>query len=93
VSALNLAGRQIGAPASRDQRTPRRVGLAPGGTAHVVLKVNNTGVFPASACRPVTAAGLRVYLPNETASSVVPLPFGACSKSGRPYLHVAAVTP
>jgi hypothetical protein len=93
VSAVDLAGRQIGPAASRDQRTPRRVGLAPGRTAHVVLKLNNTGVFPASACRPVNAAGFRVYLPNETASSVVPLPFRGCSKSARAYLHVAPVTP
>jgi hypothetical protein len=43
-------------------------------------------------CRPVTAAGLRVYPPNQKGSKVVPFPFRACSRVRPVYLHVQAVT-
>jgi hypothetical protein len=41
----------------------------------------------------VTAAGLRVYPPNQTRARLVPFPFGACSRAGPIYLHVTAAKP
>ena len=71
----------------------RTLVLASGGTASAVLQINDVGVFTSSVCRPLTAAGLRVYPPNATEAKVVPFPFRACSHPGSAYLHVEAVTP
>jgi hypothetical protein len=93
VSAVDLAGRQLGSAADRTTQTPvRTISIGSGRTGQFILRLNNVGVFPASACRPVTAAGLRVYLPSSRKATVVPVPFGACSRSGRAFLHVAAVS-
>ena len=91
VSAVDLAGRPLGKPASRDRAVGRRlVTLARGATAKAVLRITNVHNFPRSACRRVSAAGLRVYPPNETRSKVVPFPFGACA-GGAVFLFVRAV--
>jgi hypothetical protein len=93
VSAVDLAGRQLGSAAGRNAHTrPSTVSLAPGRTAAAVLQVAHAGVYPTAECRAVTAAGLRVYPPNQKASKVVPFPFRACSRVGPVYLHVQAVT-
>jgi hypothetical protein len=91
VSAVNLPGHRLGSPASRDtSHTPRLVRLSGGATANATLRIINADNFPSSTCRQVTAAGLRVSPPNQTASRVVPFPFRACS--GRPgNLSVRAV--
>jgi hypothetical protein len=39
----------------------------------------------------VTAGGLRVYIPGQKASTVIPFPFRACSKSGPTYLSVEPI--
>lgn len=92
VSAVNLAGRQLGSPASRNNAHPARlVRLASGATATAVLQITDAHNFPGAACRPATAAGLRVYPPSETASRRVPFPFLACARSGPHYLHAEAV--
>jgi hypothetical protein len=93
VSAVDLAGRQLGSAAGRNAHTrASTVSLAPGRTAAAVLQVAHIGVYPTADCRPVTAAGLRVYPPNQKASKVVPIPFRVCSRVGPVYLHVQAVT-
>ncbi len=69
---------------------PRVVSLASGSTATVVLRIVDADTFPASTCRQVTAAGLRVYPPNQTAAKLVPFPFRACSRTGPIYLRVQA---
>jgi Protein of unknown function (DUF4232) len=80
------------AAAAFDQsRTPHVVTLRPGQTATAVLQIVDVGNFSPSACRPVTAAGLRVFPPNQTRSKMVPFPFGACSRSGPAYLTVRPV--
>jgi hypothetical protein len=94
VSAVDLAGRQLGTPAGRNARIRvRTVSLAPGGSASALVQIADTGVFPRTSCRPVTAAGLRVYPPNQTRARLVPFPFGACSRAGPIYLHVTAAKP
>jgi hypothetical protein len=90
VSAVNLGGGQLGKPAAWPSATPRTVTLANGATATAVLAITDVGVFPAGACHQVTAAGLRVYPPNQFASKLVPYPFGACT-TGRVFMRVGAV--
>jgi hypothetical protein len=93
VSAVSLAGRQLGRAASRDNsRTPHLVRLARGSTASAVLRIVNVGNFSTSACHPVTAAGFRVYPPNGVTAKGIPFPFRACSRSGPTFLSVRTVT-
>ena len=92
VSAVDLRGKRLGSPASRSPARARTVTLANNETAGALLQISQAVNFPASGCHPVTAAGLRVYPPNQTGSRLVPIPFNACSRSGRFYLHVRAVT-
>jgi hypothetical protein len=92
VSAVNLTGRQFGKAARRNpQHTPRTITLADGASAKAVLQITDVANFPAATCRPVNAAGLRVYPPNQTTSKIVPFPFRACSRNGPVYLSVEAV--
>jgi Domain of unknown function (DUF4232) len=92
VSAVTLTGRQVGTPASRNPAQPvRTVTLAGGASAAAVLQIANAQNFPQADCRPTTAAGLRIYPPNSTASRLVPFPFLACARAGPSFLHVQAV--
>jgi hypothetical protein len=92
VSAINLAGHRIGAPASRDTAYgARAVTLGAGASATATLRIVDSANFPTSACGPVRAAGLRVYPPNQTASKIVPFPFRACAHSADGVLSVRAV--
>ncbi len=93
VSAVNLAGHQVGSAASRDNAIPMTtVTLGKGATATAVLRIVEAGNFPASSCHQVTAAGLRVFPPGQRRATVVPFPFDACSRRGPVYLSVRAVT-
>lgn len=92
--AVNLSGHQVGPRASFSKPpSPHLVRLRNGQTASAVLGIVDTGNFPHSACRPVTAAGLRVFPPNQTRSKLVPFPFSTCSRPNGPAsLNVGAVT-
>jgi Protein of unknown function (DUF4232) len=93
VSAVGLGGQRLGSPASRNPLSPVRVAtLQKGATAKAVLQITEAGNFPSRTCGQTTAAGLRVYPPNQTAAKIVPFPFAACARSGPVYLHVAPVT-
>jgi len=92
VLAVNLNGQQIGSPASHDTAvSPHVVKLAPEKSAPAVIRIVNAENFPPSACHPVTAAGFRVFPPQNTASRLVPFPFRACSKVGNGNLSVRVV--
>jgi hypothetical protein len=92
VSGVDLAGRQLGSAASRDNaRAPRLVTLANGATATALLRIVDAFNYSRSACRPVTAAALRVYAPGARRSKIVPFPFAACSRAGPLYLSVRTV--
>jgi len=92
ISAVNLAGHQLGS-AARDTGSKKSavVTLANGDTATAVVQIVDTGVFPPARCNQVHAAGLRVYPPDQYTSKVVPFPFLACSRSGPVYLIVQPV--
>jgi len=92
VSAVDLRGRRLGSAAGRNPQAPFRVvTLRAGDTASAVLQISQAANFPPAACRPVTAAGLRVFPPGAFGSKVVPIPFSACSRSGPLFLHVERV--
>ena len=95
VSAVNLSGHQLGSPGGRDPfATASTVTLSAAGahqTATATLRIVQAGNFPAATCAITTAAGIRVYPPNQTASKVVPFPFSACSHTGPVILTVRVV--
>lgn len=91
--AVNLAGKQVGRRAAFRKPGPHSVTLRAGKTATAVLGVVDTGNFTKSACRPVTAAGMKVFPPNQTRGKMVPFPFSVCSrKHGPASLNIGAVT-
>ena len=91
ISAVDLRGGRLGSAAARDTSPIRVVRLANGATATAAIRIVNADNFPSSTCRQVTAAGVRVFPPNQTASKVAPFPFRACSATGPVYLYVKAV--
>jgi Protein of unknown function (DUF4232) len=93
INGVNLASTPLGSSASFNHtKTPQVVTLANGATVTAVLQIVDTGSFPPSSCKPVTAAGLQVFPPNQTRAKTVPFPFGACSRKGPAYLTVQPVT-
>ncbi|HEY2318417.1 MAG TPA: DUF4232 domain-containing protein [Solirubrobacteraceae bacterium] len=93
VSAVNLRGSRLGRAAARDTgQTVRTITLAAGRTAHATLGIVDIGVLPTSSCPPTTAAGLRVFPPNQTTSKVIPFPFAACARGGATFLRIRPVT-
>ncbi|HEY2635850.1 MAG TPA: DUF4232 domain-containing protein, partial [Solirubrobacteraceae bacterium] len=83
---------QLGKAAGRDHaRKVKTITLTKGSTANALLQIVNVGNFSKSACRPVNAAGLRVFAPNAARAKTVPFPFRACSRRGPVYLSVQAV--
>ena len=104
VSAITQTGIQLGSPAGRNpQHVPAHITLTSARTARgfdnstahntatVILQITVAQNFPSATCSYVTAAGLRVYPPNQKESTVVPYPFVACAKAGPVFLHVEAI--
>jgi Domain of unknown function (DUF4232) len=92
VSGVGIVGRQLGSAASRDRvRAVRRITLRNHATATATLRIVDTANYPNSRCHRLTAAGLRVYPPNQRVSKVIPFPFKACSRKGPVYLSVEAI--
>jgi hypothetical protein len=103
VSAVSLNGRQLGSPAGWGSAKATTVTLASGSTATAELQIADTGAYsqcfqrlPQGPGKPgllPTAAGLRVYPPNQTASTMIPYPLRACAHTGPVWIHVGPVTP
>jgi Protein of unknown function (DUF4232) len=100
VSAVSLSGSQIGRPASWGTAIPATVSLADGATATAGLQIVNPGNFSTACSLPgprgqagklPTAAGLRVYPPNQFTSKVIPLPFSACYGTGPVWMYAKPV--
>jgi Domain of unknown function (DUF4232) len=85
-------GRLIGGPAVRDPSVqPKPVMLAPGATAHAVLRVVLTANARPVGCTRVTAEELRVTLPNQGRAAFVPAHIPVCSTKGSVSLSVQAI--
>jgi len=92
VTAGDNAGRPIGAAAQRNPAFGQQpVRLAAGGVAHAWLQVAEAGNYPPSACKPVTAHWLRVFVPGQTVALYVNHAFDACSSASDPLLTVMPV--
>ncbi|MGH2870498.1 MAG: DUF4232 domain-containing protein [Solirubrobacteraceae bacterium] len=91
VSGIDLHGHRLGAAARRSTSPVHVIALNNGATAKAVLGIAESSFFPPATCKPTTAAGLRVFAPNQSASKVVPFPFGVCS-AGPGNLSIRAVT-
>jgi Domain of unknown function (DUF4232) len=92
VSAVTSSGRQIGNPASRVQSKFGTVALAPGTQHSASIGIVETGNFSASQCKPVTAAGLKVFPPNQTRSVTLKQKFSTCSSAATTSLRVTPVS-
>ena len=87
-AAVSSAPRHAGAP----PRQPRsRWPAVPPLTRCCQYSDVVTGGSGPQPCDAVTAAGLRVYPPDQTASKIVPFPLKACTSSGLVYMGVAPV--
>lgn len=104
VSGVSLSNQRVGSSAARDNAIGSSLitltsALSARGllsstmrnTATVILQIAEVGNYPTSACRQISAAGLRVYPPGQRTSKIVAFPFAACAKNGPRYLHVEAV--
>ncbi len=86
------SGGQIGSAAVRDTSVrPEPVTLAPGATAHAVLRVIVTASTQPSGCTRVTAEELRVTLPSQGRPAFVPAHIPVCSTKGYVSLRVQAI--
>ena len=91
ISAVSLSGKQLGAAAARQTSPAHVVRLAAGATASAMLRIVQAANFPSSSCGVVSAAGLRVFPPGQTAARIVPIPFSACSRTASVFLTTRAV--
>jgi hypothetical protein len=95
VSAIDRNGHQLGSPASWSRVTPvRTVVLAPGATAHTILRYSDATVTTAPGCHPVFSAfELRVYPPNQFSATHAAFGLEACSHAGPIYMSMGPIQP
>ena len=80
-------GAPIGAAAARDASTPAEdVLLAPGQAGAATLRYTQAANYPD--CNRTTAAGFRIYPPEDTASLFIAQPRDACSNAETPLLTI-----
>ena len=85
--AINLRGRQVGHRALSGGST-LPITIRNGKTVHSLLQIVDALNYPTSKCHPVTAAGFKVFPPNQGRAKTVPFPFLACSATGPHFLRV-----
>jgi hypothetical protein len=95
VSALDRNGRQLGSPAGWDRTAPvRTVVLAPGATAHTLLRWSDAAVTTAPGCHPVFSTfELRIFPPGQRGATHAAFGLEACSRAGVRYLSVGPIMP
>lgn len=90
IRAIRVNGQVLGRRAAF-AGVPHLVTIGRGRTVTALLQIVDAGAYSPSACHPVTAAGLRVYPPNQTRAKDVPFPFAACASHGPIVLRVGPV--
>ena len=95
VSAVDRNLRQLGSPAGRDHVIPvRTVVLAPGRTAHAILRYGDVAVATSPGCHPTFSTfELRIYPPGQYRATYAAFGLEACSHAGPVYLGVQPVRP
>jgi len=77
-------GHQVGKDAFREGTKGAPVKLAKGETAAADLRFVNVMNYDEATCKPTPVTGLRIYLPQETASNFVPSPGTGCASTNIP---------
>jgi hypothetical protein len=85
-------GHQVGKDAFRDGTKGNAVKLNPGQTAAADIQFVNVRNFDPGTCQPTQVKGLRIYLPQETASNFVPSDGTACASTKIPGNQLAVKT-
>jgi hypothetical protein len=90
VSAVDRNLHQLGSPAGRAHVVPvRTVVLAPGRTAHAVLRYGDVTVSTARGCHPTFRTfELRVYPPGQRHATYAAFDFEVCSHAGPVYMDI-----
>ena len=90
VSAVDRNLHQLGSPAGRAHVVPvRTVVLAPGRTAHAVLRYGDVTVSTAPGCHPTFRTfELRVYPPGQRHATYAAFDFEVCSHAGPVYMDI-----
>ena len=91
VSAVTSSGKQIGNSASRVSSKFKTVTLAPGKQQSSSIGIVDTGNFSPSTCAPVTAAGLKIFPPNQSQSVTIKKKFSTCSSTTTTSLSVRPI--
>jgi hypothetical protein len=93
VSAVNLQGKQVGAPATHmPGKKAKAITIKQGQTASAQLRVVEAGNYSPSECKPTWAAGLKVGIPGGTGTKTAPLPFETCAKTTVQIISIGAVS-
>jgi hypothetical protein len=93
VSAVDRNLHQLGSPADRAHVAPvRTVVLAPGRTAHAVLRYGDVIVSTAPGCHPTSRTfELRVYPPGQYHATYAAFDFEVCSHAGPVYMDIGPI--
>jgi hypothetical protein len=93
VSAVDRSLHQLGSPAGRAHVVPvRTVVLAPGRTAHAVLRYGDVTVSTAPGCHPTLRTfELRVYPPGQRHATYAAFDFEVCSHAGPVYMDIGPI--
>jgi hypothetical protein len=85
-------GHQVGKDAFREGTKGNAVKLNPGQTAAADIQFVNVHNFDPGTCQPTPVKGLRIYLPQETASNFVPDESTGCASTKIPGNQLAVKT-
>ncbi|MEA5367593.1 DUF4232 domain-containing protein [Amycolatopsis sp., V23-08] len=85
-------GHQVGKDAFREGSKGNAVKLNPGQSAVADIQFVNVRNFDSATCQPTDVKGLRIYLPQETASNFVPAPGTGCASTKIPGNQLAVKT-
>jgi hypothetical protein len=93
VSAVDRNLHQLGSPAGRNHVFPvRTVLLAPGRTAHAILRFSDVTLTTAPGCHPTSRAfELRVYPPGQRHATYAAFDFEVCSHAGPVYMDIGPI--
>jgi Protein of unknown function (DUF4232) len=93
VSAVDRNLHQLGSPAGRAHVVPvRTVVLAPGRTAHAVLRYSDVTVATAPGChQTLRTFELRVYPPGQRHATYAAFDFEVCSHAGPVYMDIGPI--
>jgi hypothetical protein len=93
VAAINANGAQLGDAAAENSAVPASyVNIAPGGTAHAVLRYVDV-VANSPECKATPATYLRVFPPDDTSALLAFFDLPSCTATGQGYRQIERVQP